>query len=266
MPIAPGNGYLQCEDTRIEYQLITPPDHGDSASNELILLLHEGLGSVSMWRDFPQALAGSTGCSIFSYSRAGYGCSDKCPLPRPVSYMHVEAEKYLSAIIPDLSADRIFLLGHSDGASISTIYAGSNPDPRLTGVVLIAPHFFCEAISIESITAAGDQYRHGDLRDKLKRHHGANVDCAFEGWYQVWLNPAFLQWNITEYISQIKVPILLIQGTEDQYGTKDQFTAVTDKATVLVRECLLEHCGHSPQRDQPESTLAQIKQFVLENR
>jgi len=227
-----------------------------------LILLHEGLGSVSQWRDFPQALAAAAGTPVFAYSRAGYGRSSPVPLPRPLTYMRDEARDVLPGVISAAGFSRTVLVGHSDGASIAAIYAGSLGGPDLAGLVLIAPHFFVEDVSVKSIAKARQSYEAGDLRERLKRHHGDNVDVAFYGWNSAWLDPAARQWDITEYLPHIRVPALLIQGEGDEYGTLAHIETAERLIAAPVERLVLAACGHVPQRDQPEKTIAAITRFV----
>ncbi|MGZ6143423.1 MAG: alpha/beta fold hydrolase [Myxococcales bacterium] len=236
----------------IESQRIGPP------GEPTLVLLHEGLGSLGLWRDFPQKLVEATGLGAFVYSRAGYGKSDPAPLPRPVRYMHDEAE-----LLPDILAkagvkDPI-LVGHSDGASIAIIYAGNGNPAR--ALILEAPHVFTEESGLQSIAKMRELYATTDLRQKLARWH-ANVDAAFNGWNGAWLNPDFRKWNLEEFLPRISQPILIIQGKDDEYGTEKQIKAIKTQAKGRVETVLLDQCGHSPHRDQPERTLAAIAGFV----
>jgi pimeloyl-ACP methyl ester carboxylesterase len=224
-----------------------------------LLLLHEGLGSVAMWRDFPARLAARTGRETIAYSRLGYGRSDRRAAPYAPDYMHREATGTLPALIAALGLEAPVLVGHSDGASIALIHAGS-PGAVVSGVVAMAPHVFVEAVSIESIAAARQAFRDADLRERLARYHG-DVDGAFGGWNDAWLDPAFRAWNIEEYLPRIACPVLVIQGRDDEYGTLAQVEAIrrgVRNGTALV----LDDCRHSPQRDQPEPTLAAIADFL----
>ncbi len=236
--------------------------HPTRDKNLALVLLHEGLGCVSMWRDFPEKLAAATGCGVLVYSRQGYGGSDPIPLPRPISYMHDEAFGALYGVLEQAAIGQAVLVGHSDGASIAAIHAGGLRDKRIRGLVLMAPHFFVEDCSIESIEIARDAYEQGDLRARLVRHHGDNVDCAFMGWNGAWLNPDFREWNIEEYLPDIEVPVLVIQGEDDEYGTKAQADAAEAKCGSGAEVLMLPDCGHSPQRDQPGATLDAIAAFV----
>jgi pimeloyl-ACP methyl ester carboxylesterase len=227
-----------------------------------LVLLHEGLGCVAMWRDFPEKLAQRTGLGVLTYSRLGYGKSDPVPLPRPLTYMHDEALQVLPAILDQAKIESAILIGHSDGASIATIYAGAGKDPRLRGLVLMAPHFFCEELSIRSIAAAKEAYETTDLRARLARYHGDNVDVAFRGWNDAWLHPDFRNWSIREFLPGITLPMLIIQGRDDQYGTAAQIVCARAAAAGPIEVLLFDQCRHSPQTDQPEQTLEAIADFA----
>lgn len=236
--------------------------HGPRPSEApTLVFLHEGLGSVSTWRDFPARVADATGCSAFVFSRAGYGASDPVKLPRPVGYMHDDAAK-LGEVLRVAGIERHVLIGHSDGASIALIQAGSTPSLGLLGVATLAPHVFCEDISVASIRAVRKTWETTDLRSKLARHHGANVDCAFLGWNGAWLDPDFRRWNIEAYLPKIAVPVLAIQGESDEYGTMAQVDTIARQAGRGAEVLKLAACGHAPHKDQPETTLAALVAFV----
>lgn len=226
-----------------------------------LVFLHEGLGSVSLWRDFPTAVAHETGCPAIVYSRQGYGKSDSIPLPRPLSFMHEEARDALPALLEAAHIEDAILIGHSDGASISLIYAGEN-GKHLRGLVLMAPHVFVEPVCVRAIAETNQAFRTTDLRAKLMRHHGDNVDCAFRGWADSWLDPEFLKWNLEEFLPGIKVPTLVIQGEDDEYGTLAQVERVCRQVSGPCERVVLAKCGHSPHRDQREATLRAIADFV----
>ena len=226
-----------------------------------IVMLHEGLGCVSLWRDFPDRLAQETGHGVFVYSRRGYGDSEPCTLPRPLDYMTREAMDVLPEVLDEIGLRRGILLGHSDGASIAAIYAGSIQDHRIRGLVLMAPHFFTEPMGLAAIAKAKEAFETGNLRTKLAAYH-ADADNAFRGWNDAWLDPAFVNWNIEEAIAYIRVPVLAIQGKNDQYGTGLQIQALEEQLYSPVDVELLDECRHSPFVDQPERTLAVIADFV----
>ncbi|MEW6319765.1 MAG: alpha/beta hydrolase [Acidobacteriota bacterium] len=226
-----------------------------------LVLLHEGLGSVSLWRDFPARLAARTGRRVVAYSRSGHGHSDPVSLPRSVRFMHDEALDELPAVLDALALDRATLVGHSDGGSIALIFAGAHPS-RVESLVLEAPHVFVEALSLRSIRRMRDEYATAGLRGRLARHHGANVDVAFRGWNDVWLDPAFRTWSIADAVARVKCPILVLQGELDEYGTPAQVLAIHALAAGPVESLLLQACGHSPHRDQPEAVLTETERFL----
>jgi pimeloyl-ACP methyl ester carboxylesterase len=234
-----------------------PPDHAPT-----LVFLHEGLGCVETWRDFPARVAAATGCGAMVYSRAGYGKSDPVALPRPTSFMHEEALTTLPQVLEATKVRDAILFGHSDGASIALIHAGSGSATCLRGLVLEAPHVFVEDISVASIAKAADNYENGDLKKRLQQYHGDNVDCAFWGWNRVWLDPAFRDWNIEEYLPKISVPILVIQGENDEYGTLRQIEAIEKGCAVDMEKLILPSCGHSPHRDHPELVIEKTASFV----
>lgn len=243
---------------RLEYTWHGPPP--DKAPT--LVFLHEGLGSVSTWRDFPARVAHATGCGALVYSRAGYGNSAPVTLPRPTSFMHDEALITLPEVLDHFAVRNAILVGHSDGGSIALIYAGGKRDVRLRGLVLEAPHVFVEDVGLESIRRAAEHYVKGQLKQALERHHGRNVECAFWGWNRVWLNAEFRSWNIEEYLPGITVPVLIIQGEQDEYGTLRQVEAIETGCKGPVESVILPNCGHSPHRDHPERTLEAITSFV----
>jgi pimeloyl-ACP methyl ester carboxylesterase len=249
---------------RLEYRRVGVGD----PDAPLLVFLHEGLGSTSMWKDFPARLCEAGGWRGLVYSRTGYGRST----PRPhgerwrPSYMHEQAQealpRFLAAAGVDAKADPPWLFGHSDGASIALIHAATCPDD-VAGLVLLAPHIFVEDLSIHSIEQAKYAYA-ADLRQRLARHH-ADVDSAFWGWNDAWLDPAFRRWNIEDLLASIRVPVLAIQGHNDEYGTMaqvDRLAAAVARAEVLK----LDDCAHSPHRDRPEAVMQATIDFIGRHR
>ncbi len=235
--------------------------HGPSpAEAPTIVMLHEGLGCVALWRDFPARLAAATGWGVFAYSRAGYGRSDPVALPRPLDYMTREARFSLPMVLEAIRFERGILLGHSDGASIAAIYAGEAFSDRVDGLVLIAPHLFTEEPGLASIAEARRAYAEGDLRARLAKYH-ADVDSAFCGWNGAWLDPSFKAWNIEDSVGRWRVPALLIQGDDDPYGTLAQIRAIEARSPAPVESLILERCRHSPPTEEPQATLDAIVRF-----
>ncbi|MFM0648024.1 alpha/beta hydrolase [Paraburkholderia bryophila] len=247
---------------RIEYRWV------NEAAQEapIAVFLHEGLGSIAMWRDWPQALCERLGMRGLVYSRPGYGLST----PRahdvkwPVDFMTAQAREILPALLDALEIDaserrRMWLVGHSDGGSIALLYAALHPD-ALAGAVAIAPHVFVEDISVESIAQTKQLYESTDLRGKLSRYH-ADVDSAFYGWNDIWLNPAFRRWSIVDELSSIRQPLLAVQGHDDNYGTMAQIDTIAERVPH-AQLAKLDACGHSPHRDAPQALNDAIAAFI----
>lgn len=250
-------GLLELAPLRLEYRMIGPRPH----QVPTIVMLHEGLGSVGLWGAFPEQLAAATGAGVFVYSRAGYGKSNPGELPRSLRFMHEEALEVLPRVLTAIGFERGILFGHSDGASIATIYTGSIQDHRVRGLVLMAPHFFTEDMGLAEIRRTDADYATGTLREKLKRWH-SDVDAAFRSWSEPWLSPGFRDWDITEALGYIRVPILIVQGADDQYGTVKQIEVARAECYCPVEVVVLEGARHSPHRDRPEATLNATAGFI----
>lgn len=226
-----------------------------------LVFLHEGLGCVGLWRDIPARLAEMTGCGALVYSRKGYGASAACTLPRPIDFMHLEGQAVLPDIIKQCRIGRHVLVGHSDGGSIALINAGGRP-PELGGVVTLAAHVCCEAVTRDAIRAAHRRYLDGDLKKRLSVHHGENTDCAFRGWSDTWLHPDFERWNIETFLPSINVPVLAIQGTEDPYGSSAQVASIQAGCGSRVTVRMVDDCGHAPHLEKRGLVLPVIRDFV----
>jgi len=226
-----------------------------------LVLLHEGLGCVALWRDFPEALVAATGCGVFAYSRFGYGGSDPAPLPRPMRYMHDEALDVLPRVLDAAEVRRAVLIGHSDGGSIAAIHAGAVCDKRVLGVVMIAAHFFVEEVNIASIRDIRASYEQGDLRARLARYH-RDVDMAFYGWNDAWLDPRFHAFDITDHAARIAVPVLALQGEDDPYGTAVQLRVLERGTIGRVETRLIEGARHAPHLEARAATLDAIVPFL----
>jgi pimeloyl-ACP methyl ester carboxylesterase len=274
---SPGAASFEVLGSRLEYRWIGPRP-GDAPT---IVFLHEGLGCLGMWRDFPDRLASAAGCGALVYSRIGYGASDPVRGPRPVRFMHDEALDVLPAVIEHFRLEEVIVFGHSDGASIAVIYAGASSGKRsrnLSGgpcgppsppgpvraLVLEAPHVFVEPICVESIARIAEAYETTRLRERFARHHGGNTDSMFRTWTKVWLTPEFRRWNIEEYLPAIESPVLVVQGEDDEYGTLRQVDAVVTQVRGPAESLVLAHCGHSPHSDQPDEVLNAASRFVRE--
>jgi pimeloyl-ACP methyl ester carboxylesterase len=238
----------------------------DTGNPATLLLLHEGLGCVALWRDLPQRLAADTGCRVFAYSRFGYGRSDAVSLPRPMTYMHDEALNVLPRVLDAAGISRAVLIGHSDGGSIAAIHAGAVRDPRISGVVLIAAHFFVEESNLQSIAQIGTEYATTELRARLARYH-ADVDNTFRGWHDAWLDPRFREFELAEYLAGITVPVLALQGADDPYGTAAQLSCLERTVRSPLETKLIAGARHAPHLEAAAraTTLAAIVRFVRAN-
>jgi pimeloyl-ACP methyl ester carboxylesterase len=238
-------------------------DAGEARGKPVLVFLHEGLGSIRQWRDFPARVAQATGCRALVYDRYGYGQSDVLQEPRrTVRFMHEEALQSLPEVKKKLKIEDSILVGHSDGASIALIHAGAGHAVR--GVVAMAPHVFIEPVCISSIRKAREAFENTDLPERLGRYH-LDVRKTFYGWADVWLDPQFDRWDIRdEYLPNIRCPVLAIQGHDDEYGTMEQLDATARQVAGPCELVKLPDCGHSPFRDQPEKTLFALVSFINE--
>ncbi len=226
-----------------------------------LVFLHEGLGSIELWRDFPQRVASRTGCAAVVYSRYGNGFSDVLREPRAVDYMHHEALVVLPELLAALNVERPILVGHSDGASIALIYASAFPD-GVRALVLESPHVVVEDISVTSIAAIGRTYRTTPLREKMARYH-TDVDTTFYGWNDIWLTPAFRSWSVVERLPSIVAPALAVQGVDDEYGTLAQLDLLAGASGGSTDRLVLAHCGHAPHRDRSGFVEGAVAQWIL---
>ena len=250
--------FLQAAGARLEARLVGRSPAGAPT----LLFLHEGLGSVAQWKDFPDRVSERLGLGALVYSRRGYGASDPVPpVARPVRFMHDEAYGVLPALLDAAKLERVVLVGHSDGASIALLFAAADQGKRARAVVAIAPHLFVEDVTVKSIAAITEAWKTTDLRARLAKYQGANVDGAFLGWSGVWLDPGFRPWNIEREVAAIDVPVLAIQGEDDEYGTLAQVNALARLGQGRVTTRVIAKCGHSPPRDRPEETIAAIAEW-----
>jgi pimeloyl-ACP methyl ester carboxylesterase len=250
-------GFIDIGTARLEYRMVGPrPD-----ASPTLVLLHEGLGSAAMWGDFPEKLSAATGFGVFAYSRVGYGHSSPAKLPRPLEFMHIEARDILPRLLDAIGFQQGMLVGHSDGASVAAIFAGSVQDHRVHGLVLMAPHFIVEDVTIQSIRDIRRTYDTTDLRTRFSRWH-ADADATVRGWTDVWLNNDFSAWDLRENLAYIRVPILIIQGEQDHYGTVRQIEIAKEECYCPVEVLLIPGIQHVPHREAPEVTPAAIADFV----
>jgi pimeloyl-ACP methyl ester carboxylesterase len=243
---------------RLEYQWVG----ADTSDYPVIVFLHEGLGSVSMWKNYPDQFCRAPGFRGLVFSRYGYGNSTPRPAAErwPVDFMQRQAHAVLPLFFASLGLEKPWLFGHSDGASIALLYASRFPQ-QVSGIVAVAPHIFVEDMTIDSIRVAREVYVTKNLRDKLARYH-ADADSAFWGWNDVWLDPAFRAWNIEQNLAAITCPVLAIQGEDDEYGTLEQVYGIRRKVPH-ARVVVLPQCGHSPHRDQPDALSQEASDFII---
>jgi pimeloyl-ACP methyl ester carboxylesterase len=240
----------------IEYAAIP----GDAGAAGTLVFLHEGLGSVALWRDFPRKVATRLRAPALVYSRFGYGASDGLLAKRTPRFMHDEALSVLPALLDELGVERPILIGHSDGASIALIHAAAAGRP-VEGLVCLAPHVFVEPVCVESIAKIRQTYVETGLKERLAKYH-TRVDDAFLGWADIWLDPAFLAWSIEDLLDRIDRPLLLIQGENDEYGTLAQLDCIEARVRGPKRRLVLDRCGHSPHRDQEAAVIDAMVAFV----
>ncbi len=258
--------FLQLDSQKIEIQWHqNVPDNQNGSKNlPVLIFLHEGLGCVRMWKDFPAKLSRKTNCPALVFSRSGYGKSDPSPMPWKINFMHRQALKTVPEIIKEAQIKNYILIGHSDGGSIGIIFAGS-PHIKglkgLKGLITEAAHVFCEQITVRCIQQAKINYENHNLKQGLEKYHEKNTENAFYGWNDIWLSPKFIYWNIEKYLKKIKVPMLAIQGKDDQYGTKKQIESIKNRVNKIETH-MLNNCRHSPHNDQPDIVLNLMSQFV----
>ncbi|MFT5134011.1 MAG: pimeloyl-ACP methyl ester carboxylesterase [Gammaproteobacteria bacterium] len=253
-------GFIVLDEVRLEYRRF-----GDNPTDSpTLVFLHEGLGSVAMWKDFPEQLAEVTGFNAFIYSRQSYGKSSPLPLPREVNYSREEAVDVLPKVMEAANILKPVFIGHSDGGSIALIYAGTGMQPVAAGLIVMAPHVFNESVSTSGIQLAKQAYEQGELRSRLSAYHN-DVDNAFWRWNNIWLDKDFQYWNIEEFLPGISAPVLHIQGKNDEYGTEAQALAIQTQCGGIVEVLMLADCGHSPFRDQTQATLNGISNFITKH-
>jgi len=251
--------FLTAAGHRLEYEWVGPGTAEPAPGRPVLVFLHEGLGSIRQWRDFPAKLAEATGCRGVVYSRYGYGQSDVLEAPREVTFMHDEARIALPAFLQELGIREPVLVGHSDGASISLIHAGSGHPVR--GVVVEAPHVFIEEFNLASIVEARKAFDSTDLRERLGKYH-RDPEKTFRGWSEAWLSPAFREWNIESFLPGIRCPVMAIQGFDDQYGSMEQLDRIARQVGGPCELVKLEQCGHAPHKDQAGAVLNAMQRFI----
>jgi pimeloyl-ACP methyl ester carboxylesterase len=252
------DGLLTIGGARLECRRIAAQPGSDNEPT--LVLLHEGLGCVGLWKDFPDRLAAATGLGVFLWSRAGFGRSDPVPLPRPLDYLEQEAPM-VGEVLAAAGIQRSILVGHSDGGTIALLHAANGRADGIAAIVTVAAHVFVEDVTIAGIHETRGAWEQGDLRERLARWHGANVDAVFHGWCDTWLDPAFRSWNIERHLPGVRVPVLALQGKEDQYGTPAQVEAIARRVSGPVEAMILPGASHLLHVDAPYAVIAAITRF-----
>lgn len=247
-------------DRRLRVRRLSPAQ-GDGLDRTTLVFLHEGLGCIEMWRDFPQKLCDATRCPAIVYDRTGYGRSNPWPSDPGVRYMEIEADDVLPRLLTALGVADCVLVGHSDGGTIALNYAAADPEP-LRAVVTLAAHAVNEGVCIESIRRAREAYATGDLRGRLTRYHGDNVDGCFRLWSEAWLTPGFEPMDAAGRLPGVVVPLQAIQGEDDEYGSELQLGIIAGKVGGYCETRLVPDCGHSPHLQQPNYVLGEVARFI----
>lgn len=247
---------------RLPVEIIEPPVRSTGAAEPMLVFLHEGLGSIAQWRDFPLAVSFVAHLPAVVYERGGYGNADPLDGPRSVRYIHEEALQSLPEVLRQLQIDEAILIGHSDGGSIALIFAALWPQ-KVRGIITEAAHVFVEDVTLAGIREAVRQYDSTDLPERLSKYHGSNTEAAFRGWSETWLSPAFRDWNIEEYLPGVRCPVLAIQGRDDEYGTPAQVEAIVTGVSGPAEPLIIANCGHVPHHQAREKVLAEMARFIL---
>lgn len=250
------NFFLRAAGHRLAAQWIGSPGPG-----AVLVFLHEGLGSIGQWRDFPASLCRAVGLPGLVYDRCGYGGSDPLTGSRTVEYLHEEAFTSLPQVLETCGVKKAIFIGHSDGGSIALLFGAVHPE-KTTGIITEAAHVFVEDVTVAGIRETVAAWHQGGLKEKLARYQGSNTEGAFRGWSETWLSPEFRNWNLEEYLPAITAPLLAIQGQDDPYGTPDQVRAIVEQAGGKARGLLIADCGHIPHHQAREKVLAEMASFI----
>lgn len=254
-------GYIEVGGCRLKVKHINVAIAEQTRAKPVLIFLHEGLGCIELWRDFPETICWSTGCSGLVYDRKGYGGSDAYVGPWPEDYLAIESSTYLPGLLKAYHIKNAVLIGHSDGGTIALLTAAMHGN-RICGVVTEAAHIFVENITLEGIRKAVDAYETTNLKQKLARYHGSNTDTVFHRWADRWLSPEFYNWNIEKYLPEINCPLLVLQGMDDEYGTAAQVEGIANGASGSVETKLIPDCGHVPHFQAKDAVFAAMVSFI----
>jgi pimeloyl-ACP methyl ester carboxylesterase len=255
------DAYIIAAGHRLRVRKLIHPNSEGGDSRPTLVFLHEGLGSIEMWHDFPAILAKTTGCDCLIYDRWGHGRSDPLDVKRTLRYVHDEALDNLPEVLDHFDVDDAILIGHSDGGSIALIFAAEYPE-RVRGIITEAAHVFVEEITLQGIREALEVYNSTDLKQKLARYHGDNTEKIFRAWHETWLQPEFKSWDIQDCLAKITCPILVIQGVEDQYGTAAQVEAINNQVTGQSKVLLIPNCAHIPHKEAKNRVAQEMTEFI----
>jgi pimeloyl-ACP methyl ester carboxylesterase len=253
--------YITAAGHRLRVRKLSRTERDSQDGRPTLVFLHEGLGSIEMWHDFPLAIMETTGCDALIYDRWGHGKSDPLDEKRTLRYVHDEALASLPQVLAELKVDDAILIGHSDGGSIALIFAAEFPT-LVRGLISEAAHVFVEEITLDGIREAVEIYQTTDLKEKLARYHGDNTEKIFRAWYDIWLTPEFRQWNIEDCLAKINCPLLVIQGEDDQYATEAQVEAIT-RQVAGSRSILIPNCAHTPHKEARDRVIKEMTEFIL---
>jgi pimeloyl-ACP methyl ester carboxylesterase len=256
------DSYIVAAGHSLRVRKLTHRNADFEGSRPTLVFLHEGLGSIEMWHDFPAILAETTACDCLIYDRWGHGRSDPLDVQRTLRYVHDEALDSLPEVLNHSNVDDAILIGHSDGGSIALIFAAEYPE-ILRGIITEAAHVFVEEITLEGIREALDIYNNTDLKQRLARYHGTNTEKIFRAWHETWLQPEFKSWDIQDCLPKVKCPVLVIQGEDDQYGTAAQVEAIAHQVTGPSKVLLLPNCAHIPHRESKDKVAQEMTEFIL---
>ncbi|MGD9166900.1 MAG: alpha/beta hydrolase [Syntrophobacterales bacterium] len=254
--------FIRAAGRKLRVRRLTHPGNNGQDSQPTLVFLHEGLGSIEMWHDFPEVLLEKTGCNGLLYDRWGHGRSDPLDGKRTLRYVHDEALDSLPDVLRRCEVDDSVLIGHSDGGSIALIFAAEYSE-RVRGIITEAAHVFVEEITLEGIKDALEVYRSTDLKEKLARYHGDNTERIFRAWHETWLQPEFKSWNIEDCLPKIKCPVLVIQGEDDQYGTIAQVEAIAHQVAGPAKPLLIPDCAHIPHKEATDRVIKEMTEFIL---
>jgi pimeloyl-ACP methyl ester carboxylesterase len=255
--------FVKASGRRLRVRKLTHPNSTGEGSRPTLVFLHEGLGSIEMWHDFPAIMAANTTCDCLMYDRWGHGKSDPLDVQRALGYVHDEALDSLPDVLNRVHVDDAILIGHSDGGSIALIFAAEYPE-IVRGIITEAAHVFVEEITLEGIREALDIYKNTELKQKLARYHGDNAEKIFGAWHETWLQPEFKSWDIQDCLPKITCPVLVIQGEDDQYGTIAQVQAISSQVTGPSKVLLIPNCAHIPHREAKDRVVQEMTKFILE--